>query len=124
MYHQYIEAVSSFGYLPKVLWTDLVGETFFLGDAHWALRRVAEPAIPHADCYSYGRSTENTHIESWWAQLPKSSAFVWRVMASPELSSSVTLLGSSDILVPLLIYSTRPTSRFFEMSIFFYIEYT
>ena len=81
VYCQYIEAVRSLGYLPKVLRTDLGGETIYLGDAHWALRRVAEPTIPHSECYSYGRSTENTRIESWWAQLSKSNVFIWRVSA-------------------------------------------
>jgi hypothetical protein len=79
VYKQYINAVSTFGYLPQILRTDLGGETIYLGDAHWALRRVANPDIPHADCYSYGKSTENTRIESWWAQLSRSSVFIWRV---------------------------------------------
>lgn len=79
VYKQYIDAVSTFGYLPQILRTDLGGETIYLGDAHWALRRVANPDIPHADCYLYGKSTENTRIEAWWAQLSRSSVFIWRV---------------------------------------------
>lgn len=78
-YSRYIFWVSDFGYLPQILRTDLGGETIYLGDAHWVLRRIAYPDIPHADCYSYGKSTENTRIESWWAQLSQSSVFIWRV---------------------------------------------
>ncbi|KAJ5652979.1 hypothetical protein N7507_010405, partial [Penicillium longicatenatum] len=76
VYKQYIEA--DFGYIPQILRTDLGGETIYLGDAHWARRRVAYPDIPHADCYSYGKSTENTRIEAWWGQLSRSSLFLWR----------------------------------------------
>jgi hypothetical protein len=79
VYKQYVNAVLSFGYIPQIIRTDLGGETIHLGDAHWALRRVDEPEIAHADCYSYGKSTENTRIESWWAQLSRSSMFIWRV---------------------------------------------
>ncbi|KAJ5900321.1 uncharacterized protein N7473_004391 [Penicillium subrubescens] len=67
VYRQYVDAVSTFGYIPRILRTDLGGETIHLGDAHWALRRVHEPDLPHEDCYSYGNSTENTRIEAWWA---------------------------------------------------------
>ena len=67
VHKQYVNAVSTFGYLPQILRTDLGGETIYLGDAYWALRRVANPDILYADCYSYGKSTENTRIEAWWA---------------------------------------------------------
>lgn len=76
VYRQYIDAVSTFGYIPQILRTDLGGETIHLGDAHWALRRVHKPVLPHEGCYSYGRSTENTRIEAWWAQLSRSSVFI------------------------------------------------
>jgi arginine repressor len=79
VYRQYVDAVSTLGYIPQIIRTDLGGETIHLGDAHWALRRVHEPDIPHEDCYSYGKSTENTRIEAWWAQLSRSSVFIWRV---------------------------------------------
>ncbi|KAJ5460980.1 uncharacterized protein N7458_002532 [Penicillium daleae] len=110
VYKQYVNAVSTFGYLPQILRTDLGGETIYLGDAHWALRRVANPDIPHTDCYSYGKSTENTRIEAWWAQLSRSSVFIWRnyfATLRDERLFSITSIADQIALLAVFMPTVR-----------------
>ena len=37
------------------------------------------PSVEFTDCYTYGKSTGNQRIESWWLRLYNGQIIVWRV---------------------------------------------
>jgi hypothetical protein len=77
VYRQYLDCVSSTGFIPRRIRADLGSETVMFGDAHLALRQSTDTTAQYKDCFSYGRSVENQRIEAWWAQLASSSIFLY-----------------------------------------------
>jgi transposase len=68
----HLDTVSAKGRQPRTLRSDLESEVPLLADAHFNLRRAAEPDVQREQCCAPGRATDTHRIESWWAQLAKS----------------------------------------------------
>ena len=101
---QYLDHIKEEGFQPEILRSDFGSETPMLADAHYTLRRAndglrdksisrqlpyrnhgadaddAELRLEH--CYYYGKSTRNLAVETWWAQLRKSTLEPWLVSES------------------------------------------
>ena len=90
---QYLYIVGLLGYIPQLLRSDRGKETVMACAAHFwlSLRQrtkqcrsnvtaeVHEEQLQFRDCCIYGKSTNNSRIESWWGQLCKGRAQFWRV---------------------------------------------
>ncbi|KAI1818861.1 hypothetical protein F4861DRAFT_544689 [Xylaria intraflava] len=48
--------------------------------------------LPWSHCWSYGKSTENQRIESWWNQLQDNRTYFWRVCIWTMLQMAVARL--------------------------------
>jgi transposase len=75
----HLESVSAKNRQPRTLRSDLESEVPLLADAHFALRRAAEPDVQREQCCAPGRANDTHRVESWWAQLAKSVVTLYHV---------------------------------------------
>ncbi|KAM0803128.1 hypothetical protein BDR22DRAFT_802080 [Usnea florida] len=75
----YLDTISSpaLNQQPRFVRSDRGGETVLMAQAHLTLQQAKDPEMTFRNCYMYGTSTANQRIESWWAQLTKSSLGKW-----------------------------------------------
>jgi hypothetical protein len=76
---QYLITTSTTGFHPRIIRSDRGKETPLCAEAHYAMCRTSDPTVQFNQCYSFGTSTANQRVESWWSQLEKSLLFRWRV---------------------------------------------
>lgn len=66
---QYLDTVTSLGYIPQAIRSDRGTETIMCANAHYQLclniEDNARTNIRFEDCYFYGTSTSNQRIEAW-----------------------------------------------------------
>ena len=60
---QYLTAVRAIDQQPTVIQSDRGSETVLMAAAHWKLRNRTSN-VPLSDCYYYGTSVANQHIEA------------------------------------------------------------
>jgi hypothetical protein len=97
---QYLNTLETQKIMPLVIRSDRGVETPMIASAHHEFRKRIDPAVSFSECFRFGTSTANQRIESWWAQLTKSTLFRWRV------STIINTFPDG----PLLILNARITS--------------
>ncbi|KAI1818900.1 hypothetical protein F4861DRAFT_544577 [Xylaria intraflava] len=106
VFAQYMHIVGAYGFIPQLIRSDRGNETVMMATAHNILTQhtkarrfprqlpriedlangqVPQPEperdgiIPWSECWSWGKSTHNQRIESWWNQLQENRTLFWRV---------------------------------------------
>ncbi|KAF8471081.1 hypothetical protein BDZ91DRAFT_653668, partial [Kalaharituber pfeilii] len=77
---QFLDTVSKLNCFPKLVRSDMGKETLLLCNSQLTLRRVQKPNLPFEKIYSYGTSTRNQRIESWWNLLANAQTDPWRAI--------------------------------------------
>lgn len=75
---QFLTTVRQLNIFPKLIRSDMGGETILLCNSQLLLRRTQKPDLPFHKAYSYGTSTRNQRIESWWNLLANAQTDTWR----------------------------------------------
>ena len=101
---QYLTTVSSTQIVPKLIRSDKGGETTLLCNSHLSLRRASNSQLPLAKAYSYGTSTKNQRIESWWNLLANAQTDTWRNLFTDFERQGYFDGGSIDIICLQFIY--------------------
>src|SRR5271155_4130630 len=96
--HQYLHTIKTLGYCPNYLRTDRGRETPMMADAHYYLYHTAcfhddtisDEAFDNicfADCYLFGKSTNNVKIEGLWGQLIVGQTEQWMLYFPRKLEA-------------------------------------
>ena len=101
---QYLTTVSATNNIPKLIRSDKGGETVLLCNSHLVLRRVQNPELPLTKAYSYGTSTKNQRIESWWNLLANAQTNTWRNLFIELEKKGFFDGGSIDVICLQYIY--------------------
>lgn len=77
---QYLDCITSRGYQPRIIRSDLGTETTLMAETYFAIRHAGDPTVEKVeDCFWYGRSVDNQRIESWWRQLSNACTGIFHV---------------------------------------------
>jgi hypothetical protein len=77
---QYLMTCIRLGYIPIFFRADKGGKLPLITEVHFCFSRLTDPSILRIqDCFYFGKSTKNQHIESWWQELEISQLFRWRI---------------------------------------------
>ena len=101
---QYLATVGSIKLIPKLIRSDKGGETTLLCNSHLALRRAANSQLPLSKAYSYGTSTKNQRIESWWNLLANAQTDTWRNLFTDLERQGYFDGGSIDVICMQYVY--------------------
>jgi hypothetical protein len=101
---QYLAMVREHGIVPDIVRSDKGTETVLLANSQLLLRRQSEPDLPFHKAYSYGKSTRNIRIESWWALLAKGQLNEWREFFTALKAQDMFNGGDIDIIALQFIY--------------------
>jgi len=101
---QFLETVKALNMFPKLIRSDKGGETTLLCNSQLALRRAENPDLPLVKAYSYGTSTKNQRIESWWNLLANAQTDTWRNLFTDLEKSGYFDGGEIDIICLQYIY--------------------
>ncbi|KAI5789647.1 hypothetical protein DFH27DRAFT_486409 [Peziza echinospora] len=77
---QFLVAIRLLNLFPKLVRSDMGGETVLLCNSQLLLRRHSKPNLEFRKAYSYGTSTRNQRIESWWNLLANAQTDTWRAI--------------------------------------------
>ncbi|MEQ2300387.1 hypothetical protein AMECASPLE_024911 [Ameca splendens] len=91
----YINCVKSFGVIPMRLQTDLGTENGTMAAIQCILRHAHTDYYAGSSSQSYGSSTGNQHIESWWSFFRKGRPQFWMDLFG-DLRDSVNFIGSHE----------------------------
>jgi hypothetical protein len=102
---QYMSMVDQYNYVPLLMRADRGTETTLIAAVHYWLSAAirtsgrsvqggpngispSDPEAPHIpllfdECWSYGKSTQNVKIESWWGRMCEGRAMFWIVSSLP-----------------------------------------
>jgi len=108
---QFLETVKALNMFLKLIRSDKGGETTLLCNSQLALRRAENPDLPLAKAYSYGTSTKNQRIESWWNLLANAQTDTWRNLFTALEKSGYFDRGEIDIICLQYIYMNIILSR-------------
>jgi transposase InsO family protein len=75
---QYLLTVQKARKIPKLIRSDMGTETILLCHSQLILRRALKPGLPFRKIYSWGTSTKNQRIESWWNLLTNAQTETYR----------------------------------------------
>ncbi|KAG0126490.1 hypothetical protein HOY82DRAFT_491784, partial [Tuber indicum] len=108
---QYLVAVKDLGIISKLIRSDKGTETTLLANSHLALRRAQKPNLPFCKAYSYGTSTKNIRIESWWNLLANAQTDTWREIFVDLEENGCFDGGEIDIISLQFIYMKMITDH-------------
>lgn len=101
---QFLETVRIRNIFPKLIRSDKGGETTLLCNSQLALRRAGKPDLQLSKAYSYGTSTKNQRIESWWNLLANAQTDTWRNMFTDLEQSGYFDGGAIDVICLQYVY--------------------
>jgi len=85
---QYLDCITTLGYQPRIIRSDLGTETSLMANTHYTIRRAEDPTVDKfKKAHWYGRSTDNQRIEAWWWQLAQRSTGLYHVSFNKFCSS-------------------------------------
>ena len=108
---QYLTAVRQLGVFPKLIRSDKGTETTLLCNSHLSLRRAEQPDLPLSKAYSYGTSTKNQRIESWWNLLANAQTDTWRAIFVDLEETGFFDGGDIDVICLQYIYMEMVTAH-------------
>ncbi|KAF8453392.1 hypothetical protein BDZ91DRAFT_631770, partial [Kalaharituber pfeilii] len=77
---QFLNTVQELNCIPKLIRSDMGTETLLLCNSQLVFRRSYKPHLEFRKIYSYGTSTRNQRIESWWNLLANAQTDTWRAI--------------------------------------------
>ena len=91
-------------HLPLLIRSDKGKETPLMAYSHMKLRRANHSNLLFEKIYSFGTSTSNIRIESWWSILAKAQVNEWRQYFKQLAYDDLFDGGSIDIIALRYIY--------------------
>jgi len=118
---QYLYAVKRIGYCPNFLRTDRGRETPMMADAHYYFyhtacfhdESISDDAFDNicfADCYLFGKSTNNIKVEGLWGELISGQTEQW-MLFFPKLEAEGLWRGDLACDTVILVYIFIPIIR-------------
>ena len=101
-------------HLPLLIRSDKGTETPLMAYSHLKLRRANHPNLPFEKIYSFGTSTHNIRIESWWSIFAKAQVNEWREYFQKLATDGLFDGGSTDIIALRYIYMPMLRNHFHE----------
>jgi hypothetical protein len=90
--------------IPKLIRSDMGTETSLLCNSQLILRRQLKPGLEFRKAYSFGKSTKNQRIESWWNLLGNAQTDPYRELFQALENEGYFDGGDIDILCLQFIY--------------------
>ncbi|KAG0643329.1 hypothetical protein HOY80DRAFT_1094323 [Tuber brumale] len=103
---QYLTAIAATNTIPKLIHSDKGRETVLLCNSHLVLRRSQTPTLPLSKAYSYGTSTKNQRIESWWNLLANAQTDTWQNLFVEFEKEGYFDGGDIDVICLQYVYMT------------------
>ena len=95
---QFLTAVRSHNTIPQLIRSDKGTETTLLCNSQLVLHRAIDSTISLREVYSYGTSTKNQRIESWWNLLANAQTDTWREIFNDIENEGYFDGGALDII--------------------------
>ena len=108
---QFLNAVRSHDIVPQLIRSDKDTETTLLCNSQLVLHRAVNPEISIREVYSYGTSTKNQRIESWWNLLANAQTDTWREIFNDLELEGYFDGGAQDIIAMQFIYMDMITQH-------------
>lgn len=108
---QFLNAVRSHNIIPQLVRSDKGTETILLCNSQLVLHWAINPTISIREVYSYGTSTKNQRIESWWNLLANAQTDTWREIFNDLELEGYFDGGTIDMIAMQFIYMEMITQH-------------